>query len=128
MSNHYSSFFKGIKSLNMKLNILRYHLTHPQRHLTALVGRFSAMVEGELRQYEDELETIRAKVFQLLKEKTNLFGLRWLPDARKEPVLSVGLKIRGGAMFGLEGSGPLPAFVNLPIITTCTSANDQILC
>ncbi|KAL6197452.1 hypothetical protein ACLB2K_033060 [Fragaria x ananassa] len=92
MSNHYSSFFKGIKSMNMKLNILRYHLTHPQRHLNALVDRFSAMVEGELRQYEEELETIRAKVFQLLKEKTNLFGLRWLPDAWKEPVLSVGMK------------------------------------
>ncbi|KAL6177031.1 hypothetical protein ACLB2K_053663 [Fragaria x ananassa] len=76
----------------MKLDILRYHSTHPQCHPNALVDRFSTSVEGELRQYEEELETTRAKVFQLLKEKTDMFGLRWLPDSWKEPVLSLGMK------------------------------------
>ena len=77
----------------MKIDILRYHVRHPQRRLNALVDKFSASVEGELRQYEVELETTKSKVFQLFKEKTKLYGLQWLPDSWKESILRSGMKL-----------------------------------
>ncbi|KAL6122966.1 hypothetical protein ACLB2K_075489 [Fragaria x ananassa] len=91
--NHYLSLDKGIGSVNMKIDILRFHLAHRRPDLKDLVDRFVESVEDELQQYEEELEKTRFKVLQLVKKhKTNMFGLRWLPDSWKGTFVSIGMK------------------------------------
>ncbi|KAL6122967.1 hypothetical protein ACLB2K_075490 [Fragaria x ananassa] len=93
MSNHYVNLDKGMWSVNMKIDILRFHLAHRQRDLKALVDRLVESVEDELQQYEEELEKTRFKVFQLVKKnKTDLFRLRLLPDSWKVTCVSIGMK------------------------------------
>ncbi|KAL6127342.1 hypothetical protein ACLB2K_075383 [Fragaria x ananassa] len=84
MSNHYLSFYKGMRSVNMKIDILRFHLAYRRCNVKDLVDRFVESVEDELQQFEEELEKSRFKVFQLVKKnKTDLFRLRLLPDSWK---------------------------------------------
>nr|XP_011470148.1 PREDICTED: uncharacterized protein LOC105353122 [Fragaria vesca subsp. vesca] len=93
LSNHYLSLDKGIWSVNMKIDILRFHLAHRRLDLKDLVDRFVESVEDELQRYEEELEKTRFKVLQLVKKhKTNMFGLRWLPDSWKGTFVSIGMK------------------------------------
>lgn len=75
LSNDYLSFHKGILSMHLKIDLLRFHLKYRRRDLKNLVDRMLASVEEELRLYKEALDTTRFKLFQLAKKKTNSFGL-----------------------------------------------------
>lgn len=92
LSNHLLSFHKGILSMHLKTDLLRFHLKSRRRDLKDLVDRMLASAEEELRLYKEELDTARFKLFQLAKKKTNSFGLGWLPDKWKGTLLSTGIK------------------------------------
>ena len=93
MSNHCLRLCRVMWSLDMKMIILRFHLIQRRPDLMALVDEFGELVEGELQQYEEERKTTWIKVFELVKKKTNMFGLRWLPDSWKGALVIAGVKI-----------------------------------
>ncbi|KAL6192544.1 hypothetical protein ACLB2K_033631 [Fragaria x ananassa] len=115
MSNFYSSFYKGIYSLRLKIGILEFHLMKPpqRRPETSLVDRYSAWVEDELRQYEEELKTTKFIVFQVMKNKfggLRWFGLRLLPrESCKTWVLFLN-------MFFQKTYKPIPLAYNLVLV------------
>ncbi|KAL6557342.1 hypothetical protein OROMI_017692 [Orobanche minor] len=75
MTDHYSSIYQGIFSLDMKMNILFFHFKHQRCGVKAdLVGRFLASVEDELRQYEEEIKTTRFKVFESAKKRYKMLA------------------------------------------------------